>query len=61
MDLQADQKLTHLHIGPNAEDIRMNTELENLVNAIDNVDECWTMDVDNNTHRDAYLIVTVTY
>ncbi len=46
LDLQTDQKLTHLHFSEAS---------------VDNVDQCWTMDVDKNTHRDAYLIVTVTY
>lgn len=61
LDLQADQKLTHFHIGPNADDIARDSSLAKLVNAIDNVDKCWAMDIDNNTHWDACLTVTVTY
>jgi hypothetical protein len=46
LDLKVDQKLTDLHFDEAS---------------VDNVDQCWTMDVNNNTDRNAYLIVTVTY
>lgn len=63
LDLQTDQKLTHFHIGPTEEDFTKSPRLRNLniVNAVDSVDEGYTMDVENNTHRNAYIIVTVTY
>lgn len=46
LDLRTDQKLTDLHFD---------------ATSVDNVDKCWAMDVENNTNRNAYLIVTVTY